>query len=33
MLERYPDRANPGLALWLSARAAKPQYIRQKQGN
>ena len=24
MLERYPDRVNPGLALWLSARAAKP---------
>src|SRR5213594_1590407 len=24
MLELYPDRANPGLALWLSARAAKP---------
>ena len=26
MLELYPDRVNPGLALWLSARAAKPQY-------
>jgi glyoxylase-like metal-dependent hydrolase (beta-lactamase superfamily II) len=24
MLELYPDRENPGLALWLSARAAKP---------
>jgi hypothetical protein len=25
MLELYPDRAaNPGLALWLPARAAKP---------
>ena len=24
MLELYPDRANPGLALWRSARAAKP---------
>ncbi len=24
MLERYPERVNPGLALWLSARAAKP---------
>jgi len=24
MLERYPDRVNPGLALWISARAAKP---------
>ena len=24
MLERYPERINPGLALWLSARAAKP---------
>ena len=24
MLELYPDRVNPGLALWLSARAAKP---------
>jgi glyoxylase-like metal-dependent hydrolase (beta-lactamase superfamily II) len=24
MLELYPDRLNPGLALWLSARAAKP---------
>ena len=24
MLERYPDRVNPGLALWLSARAVKP---------
>ena len=24
MLELYPDRANPGLALWLSARAVKP---------
>ena len=24
MLERYPDRGNPGLALWISARAAKP---------
>ena len=23
MLELYPDRANPGLALWISARAAK----------
>ena len=23
MLERYPDRVNPGLALWLSARAVK----------
>jgi hypothetical protein len=23
MLERYPDRANPGPGLWLSARAAK----------
>jgi hypothetical protein len=22
MLELYPERANPGLALWLSARAA-----------
>jgi glyoxylase-like metal-dependent hydrolase (beta-lactamase superfamily II) len=28
MLERYPERANPGLALWLSARAAKPSDIR-----
>jgi glyoxylase-like metal-dependent hydrolase (beta-lactamase superfamily II) len=24
MLELYPDRVNPGLALWLSARAMKP---------
>ena len=24
MLERYPERVNPGLALWLSARAVKP---------
>jgi glyoxylase-like metal-dependent hydrolase (beta-lactamase superfamily II) len=24
MLEIYPDRVNPGLALWLSARAVKP---------
>ena len=24
MLERYPERGNPGLALWLSARTAKP---------
>jgi len=24
MLELYSDRVNPGLALWLSARAAKP---------
>ena len=24
MLELYPDRVNPGLALWLSARATKP---------
>ena len=24
MLELYPDRVNPGLALWSSARAAKP---------
>jgi glyoxylase-like metal-dependent hydrolase (beta-lactamase superfamily II) len=24
MLERYPDRVNPGLALWIAARAAKP---------
>jgi hypothetical protein len=24
MLELYPDRVNPELALWLSARAAKP---------
>ena len=24
MLELYPDRVNPGLALWLSARAVKP---------
>jgi hypothetical protein len=24
MLQLYPDRVNPGLALWLSARAAKP---------
>jgi glyoxylase-like metal-dependent hydrolase (beta-lactamase superfamily II) len=24
MLELYPGRLNPGLALWLSARAAKP---------
>ena len=24
MLELYPERVNPGLALWLSARAAKP---------
>jgi glyoxylase-like metal-dependent hydrolase (beta-lactamase superfamily II) len=24
MLELYPDRVNPGLALWLSAHAAKP---------
>jgi len=24
MLERYPDRVNPGLALWNSARAVKP---------
>ena len=24
MLERYPERVNPGLALWISARAAKP---------
>jgi hypothetical protein len=23
MLELYPDRVNPGLALWLSARAVK----------
>ena len=27
MLELYPDRVNPGLALWLSARAAKPEFI------
>src|SRR5713101_5037578 len=25
MLELYPDRSNPGLALWISARAAKGQ--------
>src|SRR6266436_6495573 len=25
MLERYPERVNPGLALWISARAAKGQ--------
>ena len=24
MLERYPERVNPGLALWIAARAAKP---------
>jgi glyoxylase-like metal-dependent hydrolase (beta-lactamase superfamily II) len=24
MLELYPDRVNPGIPLWLSARAAKP---------
>jgi hypothetical protein len=24
MLGLYPDRVNPGLALWRSARAAKP---------
>jgi hypothetical protein len=24
MLELYPERVNPGLALWLSASAAKP---------
>jgi len=24
MLERYPERVNPGLALWNSARAVKP---------
>jgi hypothetical protein len=24
MLELYPDRVNPGGALWLSARAVKP---------
>jgi glyoxylase-like metal-dependent hydrolase (beta-lactamase superfamily II) len=24
MLERYPDRVNPGLALWIAARAVKP---------
>jgi glyoxylase-like metal-dependent hydrolase (beta-lactamase superfamily II) len=24
MLELYPDRVNPGLALWIAARAAKP---------
>src|SRR2546426_11622288 len=24
MLERYPERVNPGLALWNSVRAAKP---------
>ena len=24
MLELYPDRVNPGFALWLSARAVKP---------
>src|SRR5438132_1760721 len=24
MLDLYPDRVNPGLALWLSARATKP---------
>jgi len=24
MLERYPERVNPGLALWLSACAVKP---------
>lgn len=24
MLERYPDRVNPGLALWNSARTVKP---------
>jgi hypothetical protein len=24
MLELYPERVNPGLALWISARAAKP---------
>jgi len=23
MLELYPERVNPGLALWISARAAK----------
>ena len=28
MLARYPERVNPGLALWLSARAAKPSDIR-----
>jgi hypothetical protein len=25
MPELYPDRSNPGLALWISARAAKGQ--------
>ena len=25
MLVLYPDRGNPGLALWISARAAKGQ--------
>jgi hypothetical protein len=24
MLELYPDRVNPGGALWLTARAVKP---------
>jgi glyoxylase-like metal-dependent hydrolase (beta-lactamase superfamily II) len=27
MLARYPERVNPGLALWLSVRAAKPSDI------
>jgi hypothetical protein len=26
MLELYPDRVNPGGALWLSARAVKPRF-------
>jgi glyoxylase-like metal-dependent hydrolase (beta-lactamase superfamily II) len=26
MLECYPERVNPGLALWLSARAVTPSY-------
>ena len=32
MLERYPERVNPGLALWLSARAAKPSIHPTKTG-
>jgi len=31
MLELYPDRVNPGGALWLSARAVKPFFERIKK--
>jgi hypothetical protein len=33
MLELYPDRVNPGGALWLTARAAKPQYVHTEKEN